>query len=148
MDARKHLLGKFTANLPDAFLKRWLLHTNEGKVTMEQIEKDYDHFTEDLRWQLIKGKISKDNELKINEEELNEHVRDSIRQQFVQYYGISEVPSDLLDKYANESIGKEEERNRYVESLNENKVFELVKKSMKLDTKEVTLEDFNKLFDK
>ncbi|HEX2395937.1 MAG TPA: trigger factor, partial [Bacteroidales bacterium] len=70
------------------------------------------------------------------------------RQQFIQYYGIGEVPADLLDKYAKESMGREEERNRYSESLNENKVFELIKKNVKLDAKEVTLEDFNKLFEK
>jgi len=147
-DAREYMLGKFSKALPDAFLKRWLMHSNEGKVTMEQIEKDYDHFTEDLRWQLIKGKISRDYELKINEEELLGHIREVIRQQFIQYYGIGEVPADLLDKYAKESMGREEERNRYTESLNENKVFELIKKNVKLDTKEVTLEEFNKLFEK
>ncbi|HEX2395867.1 MAG TPA: trigger factor [Bacteroidales bacterium] len=148
VDSREYFLAKFPKKLPDAFLKRWLLHTNDGKVSMEQIEKDYDHFTEDLRWQLIKGKISRDNELKISEGELLIHIRDSIRQQFIQYYGIGEVPADLLDKYAKESMGREEERNRYSESLNENKVFELIKKNVKLDTKEVTLEDFNKLFEK
>jgi len=148
MDARKYLLDKFSKNLPDAFLKRWLMHSNEGKVTLEQIEKDYEHFTEDLRWQLIKGKITRDNELKISEEELLIHIREAIRQQFIQYYGIGEVPADLLDKYAKESLGKEEDRNRYSESLNENKVFDLIKNNVKLDTKEITLEEFNKLFDK
>jgi trigger factor len=124
------------------------MHTNEGKVTAEQIEKDFGHFTDDLRWQLIKGKISRDNELKVNEEELLNHIREAIRQQFIQYYGIGEVPADLLDKYAKESMGREEDRNRYTESLNENKVFELIKKTAKLDNKEVTLEEFNKLFEK
>lgn len=147
-DAREYFLGKFTKTLPDAFLKRWLMHTNEGKVTAEQIEKDYDHFTEDLRWQLIKGKISRDNQLKITEEELLDHIRETIRQQFIQYYGVGDVPQDLLDKYAKESLAKEEERNRYTESLNENKVFDHLKKNVKLDPKEVTLEDFNKLFEK
>jgi trigger factor len=148
MDAKEYLMSRFTKTLPDAFLKRWLMHTNEGKVTAEQIEKDFDHFTDDLRWQLIKGKISRDNELKINEEELLSHIREAIRQQFIQYYGIGEVPVDMLDKYAKESMGREEDRNRYTESLNENKVFELIKKTVKLDNKEVTLEEFNKLFEK
>ncbi len=148
LDVRQYLLGKFTQSLPDAFLKRWLLHTNEGKVTMEQIEKDYEHFTEDLRWQLIKGKITRDNEIKINQEELQDHIAESIRQQFAQYYGIADVPADMLDKYAKESMAREDERNRYTESLNENKVFDWLQKTVKLDTKEVSLEDFNKLFEK
>ncbi len=148
MDARTHFLEKFKQNLPVDFLKRWLLYSNQGKVTAEQIEKDFAPFTEDLKWQLIKGKITKDQELKFTEEELVDHVKEAIRQQFIQYYGIGEVPADLLDKYAKESLGREEDRNRHSESLNENKVFDFLKKSVKLDTKEITLEKFNKLFEK
>jgi trigger factor len=96
----------------------------------------------------VKGKITRDNELRTNEEELLNHVKEAMRQQFIQYYGIAEVPGDLLDKYAKESLNREDERNRYVESLNENKIFEFMKKTVKLDTKEITLEKFNKLFEK
>lgn len=148
LDAKSYYLGKFKKELPGGFLKRWLLYTNQGKVTTDQIEKDFDHFQEDLKWQLVKGKIIKDNDLKINDEELLAHASEAIRQQFVQYYGIADVPPDMLQKYAKESLGREEERNRYVESLNENKVYEFIQKTVKLDTKEVTLEKFNKLFEK
>jgi len=148
MDARDYFLGQYKQKLPEQFLKRWLMHSNEGKLSMEQIDKEFEHFTGDLKWQLIKGKITKENELRINEEELLNHIKDAIRQQFIQYYGIGDVPADMLEKYAKESLGREEDRNRYVESLNENKVFDFMKKSVKLDTKEVTLEKFNKLFEK
>jgi trigger factor len=148
LDVRDYYLEKFKQELPAEFLKRWLLHANEGKVTLEQIEKDFDHFKSDLKWQLIKGKLTRDNELKINEEELLIHATEVIRQQFVQYYGIAEVPAEMLEKYARESLSREEERNRYVESLNENKVYEFIKKTVRLDNKEITLEKFNKLFEK
>ncbi len=148
LDARAYYLEKFKQELPSAFLKRWLLHANEGKVTQEQIDKDFDHFTSDLKWQLIKGKVTREQEFKINEPELLEHAKDAIRQQFIQYYGIGEVPADMLEKYAKESLSREEDRNRYVESMNENLVFDFIKKTVKLDNNEVTLEKFNKLFDK
>jgi trigger factor len=148
LDARDYYLNKFKQNLPVDFLKRWLMHSNEGKVTMDQIEKDFDHFVTDLKWQLIKGKTTRENQLKISEEELLTHAKEVIRQQFVQYYGIGEVPADMLEKYAKESLAREEEHNRYVESLNENKVYEFIRKTVKLDTKEITLEKFNKLFEK
>jgi len=148
LDARDYYLAKFKKELPGEFLKRWLLHANEGKLTMDQIEKDFEHFTSDLKWQLIKGKITKENELKISEEELLVHVTEAIRQQFIQYYGIAEVPADMMEKYARESLKREDERNRYVESLNENKVYEFIRNTVKPDTKEITLEKFNKLFEK
>jgi trigger factor len=143
-----YYLGQFKQHLPADFLKRWLLHTNEGKVTMEQIDKDFDHFVSDLKWQLIKGKTTRENELKYSAEELEAHVSEALRQQFIQYYGIAEVPADMLEKYAKESLAREEERNRYAESLNEQKVFEFIRKTVKLDNKEITLEKFNKLFEK
>jgi trigger factor len=148
IDAKEYYLGKFNKDLPSAFLKRWLVYTNQGKMTMEQIEKDFDAFAADLKWQLIKGKVARDNEMKIKEEELIAHTKDVFRQQFIQYYGIAEVPDDTLEKYAKESLGREEERNRYMESLMENKVFEFMQKTVKLDTKEVTLQEFNKMFEK
>jgi trigger factor len=148
IDAKEYFLNKFMQELPSGFLKRWLFHTNKGKLTMEQIEQDFDHFVLDLRWQLVKGKVARDNEMKVNEDELLAHVKDVFRQQFVQYYGIADVPAETLEKYARESLSREDERNRYVEGLMENKVFEFMKKTMKLNTKEVTLEQFNKMFDK
>jgi trigger factor len=148
LDARAYFLDKFKKDLPVDFLKRWLLVSNQGKVTAEQIEKDFAPFMEDLKWQLIKGKITRDQDLKFTEEELLDHVKEAIRQQFIQYYGVGEVPAELLEKYSKESLSREKERNRHSESLNENKVFDFLKKTVKLDTKEITLEKFNKLFEK
>ena len=54
------------------------------------------HFVTDLKWQLIKGKITRENEMKINEEELIAHTKDIFRQQFIQYYGIADVPEESL----------------------------------------------------
>ncbi len=148
IDAKEFYLAKFKQDLPAAFLKRWLVYTNQGKMTIEQIEKDFDAFVTDLKWQLIKGKVARDNEMKINEDELVAHTKGVFRQQFIQYYGIADVPDDTLEKYARESLGREEERNRYMESLMENKVFEFMQKTVKLDTKEITLQEFNKMFEK
>ncbi len=147
-DAREFYLVKFDKELPEAFLKRWLMHTNEGKLTTEQIDKDFEHFRTDLKWQLIKGKVSRDNGIKISDEELQTYVKGIMKEQFMQYYGIADVPADMLDKYVKESLSREDERNRHVESLTENKVYEFMQKTVKLDTKEITLEKFNKLFEK
>jgi trigger factor len=70
IDVKETLIKKTNMSLPREFLKRWLFEINEGKFTKEQIEKDFDHFAEDLKWQLIKDKISSDNKLEISEEDL------------------------------------------------------------------------------
>ncbi len=148
LDAKDYYIKNFSQELPSAFLKRWLLHTNNGKLNQEQIEQDFDHFVVDLKWQMIKGKVARDNDIKVNEDELVTHVMGVFRQQFVQYYGMADVPAETLEKYARESLSREEERNRYVESYMENKVFEFIQKTVKQDTKEIALEKFNKMFEK
>ncbi len=67
-DVRDTLVEKVNPELPEAFLKRWLRVANKD-VTEEQIEKDFDGFLKDLKWQLIKDKLIKENELKVEEEE-------------------------------------------------------------------------------
>ena len=69
--SKSWLLEKTDFQLPEDFLKRWLLKVNE-KTTAEQIEKEFDSFRNDLKWQLIRNKVASDNEVKITEEELHE----------------------------------------------------------------------------
>ncbi|MCK7533990.1 MAG: hypothetical protein MZV63_24675 [Marinilabiliales bacterium] len=69
MDIKELHLEKTEFQLPEEFLKRWLLKVNEN-TTAEQIEKEFDSFRKDLKWQLIRNKVAKDNEIKITEEEL------------------------------------------------------------------------------
>ena len=61
LDLKKLAIEKTEFQLPEAFLKRWLLKVNE-KTTEEQIEKEFDNFRHDLKWQLIRNKIARTNE--------------------------------------------------------------------------------------
>jgi len=145
---RDYYLKKFKKDLPDEFLKRWLLKVNEGKVSKEQIEKEFDQFIDDLKWQLIKSKIARENDIKITEEELRSFIGMNYRIQFLQYYGIANVPEETLANYVDEALKNRNEIRRYSEKLIETKIYEFVKKNVKLDEKEITLEKFNKLLEK
>ena len=148
LDVKDYYLKKFKKNLPADFLKRWLLKVNEGKLNEEQLEKDFEQFTGDLKWQLIKSKITRENDIQIKEEELRAFIQYNYRMQFMQYYGIANVPEETLANYVEEALKNKSEIRRYAEKLNENKVFDLVRKNVKLDEKEVTLEKFNKMLEK
>ena len=84
LDIKAHTLEKTDFPLPEEFLKKWLLRVNEN-TTSEQIEKEFDNFRKDLRWQLIRNKIARDNEVKITEEELLQEAANITRHQFQQY---------------------------------------------------------------
>lgn len=144
LDIKEKLSKKAEFSLPEAFLKRWLKVSNKD-ITDEQIELEFDHFMEDLKWTLIKSKIAKENELKVSEEDLLKAAKQQLLAQFSQY-GMSYIPDEYLVKYATEMLQKEEEANKLYEQEIEEKVVEFVAEAIKLDEKEVSMEDFNNLF--
>lgn len=147
IDAKEKMLKKIKIELPSEFLKRWLLAVNEGKVTGEQLEKDFDHFEDDLKWQLIKDQIIKENELKVSEEEITEFAKEYAQMQF-QQYGMANIPDEYLSNYAKEMLGKEEEAKKIYERKYEEKVIEFIKEHVKRDEKKVSSDEFNKLYEK
>jgi len=148
LDIREYFISRFKKSLPEDFLKRWLLEVNKEKLTKEQIEKDFGHFVEDLKWQLIKDKIGKNNDLKVTEEELLEYAKSFARLQFSQYYGISDFPDEHLTNYAQGLLKKDEERKKLAERKFEEKIIEFIRMTAKLDRKEISYEKFNKLLEK
>jgi len=146
VDAREMLLAKYD-NLvfPDAFLKRWVLATNEN-LTVETLEADYSKMIADLKWQLIKDKIAKASDTKIETADIEEYAKKITKAQFAQY-GMLGIDDELVDNYAKDMLKKEETLKGIIEKVAENKVFDVVKTKVKLETKEISIEDFNKMFE-
>ncbi|RIH66236.1 trigger factor [Mariniphaga sediminis] len=142
-DVRDTLVEKIKPELPEAFLKRWLIESNRD-VTEEQIDKDFDGFLKDLRWQLIKDVIIKDNELKVEEEEALGFAKQLAHAQYSQY-GIYNAPEDQLESFAKMILEKPEEKERLYNKLLEDKVIDVVKEKITLQEKEVTREEFEEM---
>ena len=145
LDIKKTAIDKTDFNLPEEFLKRWLLKVNE-KTNKEQIEKEFDSFRLDLKWQLIRNKIARMNEVKITEEELLKEAEIITRNQFRQY-GLFYATDEQIENYAKETLKREEDAKRIADKILEEKVIGLMKELVKLDTKTVSIEEFNKLFE-
>ena len=145
IDSRDALLKAIQFNLPEAFLKRWIKATNE-KMTDEQIEADFDNFMTDLKWQLIKDKIVKDNELKITEEDVRALAKEMALQQFRQY-GLSNVSDEHLDNYANHMLKNEDERRKLVTKKQEDVIVASIKDKVTLDISNVSYDEFNKMLE-
>jgi trigger factor len=146
VDAKEAILKKVNFTLPVDFLKRWVFSSNEGKFTQEQIEQDFPKFEQDLKWQLIQNKVIKDHDLKISDEELLEFAKAQTKLQFEQY-GLFNVPEEHLVNYAQESLKREEDRRKLFERKYEDKVLDFVRETAKVETKEITSEEFDKLFE-
>ena len=131
---------------PEAFLKRWLLATNE-KMTEEVIEKDFPKMLEELKWQVISDKLVKENEIKVEQSDLLEQAKKTTRSQFAQY-GMMNIPDDILDSYANEMLKKQESVENLARQAMEDKLLEVVKNAISLQKESISMEDFGKLFEK
>ncbi|MDR3184458.1 MAG: trigger factor [Prevotellaceae bacterium] len=147
IDAREDALKKAKLKLPESFLKRWLLHANEGKLTAEKIDNDFDSFADDLRWQLLRGYLAKTHELKITEEEMLSHALKMARYQFAAY-GLHNVSEEHLSHYANSIMANEQEIKRIYEKMEEDKVIACIKDAVTPDEKEITPEKLQKLYEK
>jgi len=145
MDIKALAMEKTDFQLPEEFLKKWLLRVNE-KTTEEQIEKEFDSFRKDLKWQLIRNKVARDNDVKISEEELQNEAEKITRYQF-QQYGLFYATDEQISNYAKETLKREEDAKRIADKILEEKVTVLIKDMVKLESKDITVEDFNKLFE-
>jgi trigger factor len=144
VDAREALIEKAGIRLPENFLKRWLFSVNEGKFSMEEIEKDFALFIKDFRWQMIKGKITKEHNLQVAKEDLLEHARKVAAYQFAMY-GLHNAPAEQLDRYAESLLSNEKEQRRIFEKAEEDKVIEYVKSVVTLKGKKISYEELQKM---
>lgn len=147
LDARDMLMKKIKTDLPAAFLKKWLSSVNKEKMPEEQMEKEFPKFEGDLKWQLIQDQIIRSHDIKVTEEEISGYAKTYTLLQFRQY-GITDIPEEQLKNYADNVLKNEAEKKKIIERLYEEKVFEHIKEHVKVDKKKITLEKFNKLFDK
>lgn len=146
LDVREALIEKVGMDLPEAFLKRWIRLTNE-KLTEEQIENDFPNFLKDLRWQLIRDRLVKDNQIEVTEEEVKTEAKRVAAMQFSQY-GMFNVPDEHLENYAAQMMKNEEEGKRLYVKAEEDKVLEAVKSKVTINGKQISHDDFNKLLEK
>lgn len=143
-EVRKLLLDKAALSLPEAFLRRWLFVINEGKFSMEDIDKDFTPFMDMMRWNLIQKYFADKYEIKITPEEATEEAKIYAQMQFAQY-GMGQVADEMLTNYAGQILSNKEEARKVHDRLYEKKVVETVLPMIKIANKKVTSEEFNKI---
>lgn len=149
IDLKQILLDKASIDLPAEFLKRWLTVVNQEKPeVVAKIDEEFPGFEKYAKWELIRNKLVKDEELKITQEEMYDFAKSEVAMQFTRYgYALSNIPSEYLDGMVEKQLEKEEERRRIVESLLDLKIAIVAKSKLKVETKDVTVDEFNKLFE-
>lgn len=129
----------------DDLLKRWLLAANE-KNTKESIEEDYPKIIEDLKYHLIKEALVKKNNLKVEDADIEAFAQRVAKAQFAQY-GMLSVPEDVISNYAKEMLKNKQTLQNIIDRAVEEKLAAWLKEQIELDVKEVSADEFGKLFE-
>ena len=131
---------------PDALLKRIMLNNNKERGE-EFVEKNYANSLKELTWRLIKDQLVAAHNIKVDDKDVLEAAKETARVQFAQY-GMNNVPDDYVENYAKEIMKKRENVDGLVDRASDIKLCEALKKVVKLNEKEISLDDFNKMMSK
>ena len=143
-DVRAHAekkVGKL--EFPEALLKRVMMNNNKDKGA-DFVEKNFEASIKELGWHLMKEQLVAAQDIKVDDADLKNVAKEAARMQFAQY-GMSNVPDEYLENYAAEMLKKRENVDGLVDRAVDVKLTAALKSVVKLDEKDITMEDFQKL---
>ena len=144
LDLRQYVEAKVgKLEFPEALLKRVMLQNNKDKGA-DFVEKNFEGSIKELGWHLIKEQLVAAQGIKVDDDDLKAVAKEAARAQFAQY-GMSNVPEDYLDNYAQEMLKKRENVDGLVDRAVDVKLTAALKQVVKLNEKSISLDDFQKL---
>ena len=148
-ELKKELVEKANISLPDTFLKEWLLKANEGKVTAEDVEKEYPIYAKQLTWSLISNQIAKDNGIQAEHADVIEKTKEMIREQFASS-GLGAQLEASMDVFVDNYLKGNEGQNymNMMTSVQNDKVLALVQEKIDLKEKTISIDEFKELLEK
>jgi FKBP-type peptidyl-prolyl cis-trans isomerase (trigger factor) len=143
-DTVEKLIGEANIELPDEFLKRWLLESNEGKITSDQVDQEYEQYSKALRWQLIQNRIIADHKIEVSKEDIRAYIKDYLEHQ-LHIHDEGDEAESRLNSIVDSVMQNQEEVSKIYDQLLDQKLKTLFKETLKLKNKKVSYDDFIKL---
>ena len=143
-DAKEYLVQKANVQVAEKFLKRWIYVINEGKFTMEDIEKEWDLFIADYKWQMVRSYLMNKYNVKVEEADLLASAKGFAAYQFAMY-GMNNVPEEQLEAFAKNILSQEEQGRRILDQVENEKTFAAVREVVTLKKKKISVDKFREL---
>lgn len=143
-DIREYFVKKAGVQLPEDFLKRWLFVANGGKVSKEDIEKDFDGFLADFRWQLVRSAFMKKYGFEVSRKEVEDAAAAYVTYQYAMY-GLGNVPEEMLQDAVKNILSDSKQVDRMVEQVEDRKVLEALRADITIKEKKITSEKYREL---
>ena len=143
-DIRDFYVQKAGVKLPEDFLKRWLVAANQGKVSKEDVEKEFPAFAEDFKWQLVRGSLMKKFGFEVTHEDLVDAAKAYVTYQYAMY-GLPQVPDDIMMDAVANLLQDRRQIEKLSEQVEDRKVLEKIKETITLKDKKISSEKFREL---
>ena len=143
-DARNFLVEKANVTVAENFLKRWIYVINDGKFTMEDIEKEWDLFIADYKWQMVRSYLMEKYNVKVEEADLLASAKGFAAYQFAMY-GMNNVPEEQLEAFAKNILSQEEQGRRILDQVENEKTVAAIREVVTLKKKKISVEKFREL---
>lgn len=140
-DVTEHLIEKSNIELPAEFLQRWLQTQGEKQLTPEEAKEEYEKSEKGIKYQLIESKIAKENELKVEVEDVKKVAKEKIKMQMMQF-GQMDFPEDQMEGIVQNLMSNEEQVRQFSEEVMVQKLLELYKDKIQVETQDITYKEF------
>lgn len=139
-DITNKLIAENNISLPDSFLKRWILLTNEKPITAEELENDYEQYQKSLQWQLILNHLIESEGLKVEYDEVIAKTMELMAQQYAQY-GMPAPEEDELKETAMRVLSNQDESKKVFDLLYDEKLVAFIRENATVNEKPLTYEE-------
>jgi len=139
----EHLIEKTKISLPEEFLKRWVKLSNEKPIDDETLDKEFGSYLNSMKWQLIQGKIFKDNDIQISNEEVMDFTKSLLVSNYEQY-GMPAPEDKELTETAVRLLKDKEQVNGIYDRITEKKLSDYFQNNIPMKEKQLSYDDFVK----
>jgi trigger factor len=145
---KESLIKAHPLDLPEAFLKEWLVRANEGKFSPEEVEKEFPAYAKQLTWSLLSNQIAKENEIKAEHEDVIEKTKEMIREQLASS-GMGSQLEDNMDMFLENYLQGNEGKNymQMLTAVQNEKVLNFVREKAKIKEEKIGVEKFKELLE-
>ena len=137
-DAINLLIQNVTVDLPEDFMKRYILKNN-NEITEEKLAEEWQKYYESFKWQLIESKIGKDENIEVTIDEIKAHIRNFYYQNYFMQFNLADV-EERLNQMAEEAIKDKKQVKQLYDQLFDYKI--MLALQSKMNTEELS-GDFN-----
>lgn len=138
-DMQKDLMEKNKPALPNDFLKRWILASNE-EATAADVDKDFDTFTENLRWTLVRNRLAERFELRVEEGEIITAFKDRVRGYLAQNPGM--MDDSFIDQMAMRLAQDQKQVEQVHGELLTDKLYDALVEVVTIEDKPIAMDEF------